>query len=550
MGEMKGLNQFAIASSLWIVLIYNPLAAQQNLGTAPQANLDAADLYSVFHLPVSDSPGTPAGDAALGLQVGMRAQKLGLTAHSAYVAWTVAQTLLARPVPAPSFSPASFTGGYASGLNTFIANSSATYIRVTSDSIELDQPIRINREGVTIDLGAAQIASLSSQPYMVRIEGVHNVILTGGSFTSGNSAILVSKSVGVIVDHTQISGLSGDGIVVTGSSHVMVTHNRISGLGGPGVVIGAGTSLSTVDQNDISNGTGASNWAAGIVVSDRDLDLASNPGAIFGAGGYGPPAEPIFQRLNAPRDSLIAFNHVATNVSSGIYMDGGVRITIFSSTIQGNAKEGMCLDNGATANVVTSNVIQQNGKRWGQTDAVLQLDFVGGRLPDGTAAAKLPGISIDNAMYNVVFANNVSHNFGGGIKMVRTGYFNVLAFNIVDSDNDGVNAYFRFFGIQLGAAPSDVPSPDLDFTGSRGNVVFSNLIRGSNASGIFIQAGSDQNNMIENVIMDAGQFAIESVLHMSNFSRDNWTNLPSQNITNGCCSLETGRPPARRAVLR
>ena len=38
----------------------------------------------------------------------------------------------------------------------------------------------------------------------------------------------------------------------------------------------------------------------------------------------------------------------------------------------------------------------------------LQLDFVDSRLPDGTAAAKLPGMSLDNSLYNVVFANNIS----------------------------------------------------------------------------------------------------------------------------------------------
>ena len=39
----------------------------------------------------------------------------------------------------------------------------------------------------------------------------------------------------------------------------------------------------------------------------------------------------------------------------------------------------------------------------------MKLDFVGeqGRLLDGTPPAKTPGISLDNALYNTVYANHV-----------------------------------------------------------------------------------------------------------------------------------------------
>ncbi|MDP9171283.1 MAG: hypothetical protein M3N54_11750, partial [Acidobacteriota bacterium] len=60
------------------------LSAQpQGLGTAPHPILDAADIYSVFKLPVNDAAGRPPGDAASQTQVGIRARTLGLTSHSA-----------------------------------------------------------------------------------------------------------------------------------------------------------------------------------------------------------------------------------------------------------------------------------------------------------------------------------------------------------------------------------------------------------------------------------------------------------------------------------
>jgi parallel beta-helix repeat protein len=524
---------------------------QQNQGTAPQPSLDASDIYNAYQVPLNDLPGGIATDAASKLQVGERARTLGLTGLSPLEAWKAAPVLLMRPIADPAAPPAVtvFSGTTASALNAAIVNSASLSLRVASAAVSIDQPILVTREGFTLDLGSAQLTGANAQPYMLRIDSARNITVTGGSFTKGNSAILVSKSGNVVVDHTRIAGLTGDGVVVTGSNHVWVSHNRITGMGGPGIVLHTGTTLSTVEQNDISNGTGQSNWMAGILISDRDVDLASDPGAFFDPSGYWPVTEPIRSRVNPPRDNLVAFNHVGTNASSGIYVDGGVRTTIFSNTLLGNAKEGMCLDNGSTANVVSSNVIQQNGKRWGQTDDTLRLDYVSGRLPDGTAAAKLPGISLDNAIYNVIYANNISHNFGGGVKMVRTSFFNIVGLNVIENDNDGANIYFRFFGVEMGAAPGDASSPELDFTPSRGNVIFSNLIRGTHGSGIFLQAGSDGNDVVDNVILDAKDWAIEAVLPMLNTMRNNLTNLPSEN-GRGCCTYTGRRPEPGNPAIR
>jgi hypothetical protein len=225
-------------------------------------------------------------------------------------------------------------------------------------------------------------------------------------------------------------------------------------------------------------------------------------------------------------------------------------MVVFGNYIAGNAKEGICLDNGSTANVVASNIFQHNGKRWGQTDRVLDLDFSLLRLPDGTAASKLPGVSLDNAMYNVVYGNNISHNYGGGIKTVRTSFFNVFAQNIIESNNDGVNDWFRFFGVFLGAIYADAPAPDLDFTASRGNMFLSNTIRGSHSSGFYIQLGCEQNQIFDNVIKDVEVFAFESVLTMDNLFRDNLTDKGSQNVGPECCSFETRRRQSDRSGLR
>jgi hypothetical protein len=125
---------------------------------------------------------------------------------------------------------------------------------------------------------------------------------------------------------------------------------------------------------------------------------------------------------------------------------------------------------------------------------------------------------------------------------VRTGYFNLIGLNTVLNDNDGANARFHFFGIELGAATLDTTSDELDSTPSRGNIVFSNDIRGNHYSGIFFAAGSDLNDVFDNVILDAEQWALESEEPMQNSSLNNLTLIPSRNISAGLSAITTNSP--------
>lgn len=498
---------------------------------APQARLGAINTYTAFKLPPLKEDVLRPQIATLG--VVERAQALGIEASTATDAWQKAEKMFA-PAPAPMAGPAAvFAGEQASALNRLLERNLS--VRVSSAAIEVDEPIRIARDGVSLDLGVAKLQASAAIPYVLRIERAENVILRGGEFAGGDSAILVNISRHVLILDTRIHDLSGSGIVVTHSSRVTISGNRVSAMRGAGVVLHGGTDSSLVERNEIVRNAGASNMAAGVVLSDRSVDLAMRAEALYGADGYWVADEPMVSRMNPPRNNLIALNHLAWNASSGVYADGAVANVIALNTVEGNAKEGMCLDNGSAANVITANGIFENGNRWGESDAVMEEDSIlnGGRLDDGTPAEKVPGISIDNAIYNIVFSNNVAHNFGGGIKIVRTGYFNLIGVNTVLSDNDGASDRFHFFGIELGAATLDATSDELDSTPSRGNIVFSNDIRGSHYSGIFFDTGSDLNDVFDNVILDAQQWALESVEPMSNSSLNNLTVIPSRNISAG-----------------
>jgi hypothetical protein len=512
-------------------------AQAQSSGPAPSAGLGATDVYSEFRLPpLKDWPGGPLAEKTAAPGVVKRARALGFTAGTATEAWREAeQRLSASELPFPDVMTRGvvFSGLRASALNQLLERS--LWVRVSSPTLDIDEPVRITRSGVVLDLGSARIATNRDLPYLIRIEGAGNVALSGGDFEHGNSAILVNRSDEVLIQRTHIHDLAGDGIVVTHSNKVIVRDNQLGALGGSGILLHGGSASGIVERNDVTGDRGASNMSAAIVVSDRDVDLSTGGEALLGPDHYWVIAQPMSRRTNPPHNNLIAMNHLARNASSGVYIDGAATTVIAMNVIEGNAKEGLCLDNGATANVVTLNDVWQNGNRWGESDQVMDKDSIkgAGRLPDGTPAEKVPGISIDNAIYNIVFSNTVTHNFGGGVKVVRTGYFNAIGLNTIRSNNDGASEKFHFFGIELGAAPLDSPTDELDATPSRGNIIFSNVIRGDHYAGIFFAAGSDTNDVFDNLVLDCGTWALESVVSMPNSTLNNLTNRPSRNVDAG-----------------
>ena len=533
------------ASLLAFLLLASPVrpVAAQGVGTPPLADFAFHDLPQAYALPpLKDAASGRLGRDVSHLQVMTRARSLGLDTRSATEAWRQAggQLAAARHAVELARSPGAgevvFAGARASELNALLKSSPTGRVRVTTPRLIVDQPLRIGRDGVRLDFGTAQVVgSDPRQPYIVRVERAHDVTILGGVFSGTGAGVLVSASQGVVIADARFDGLSGEGVVATNAHDLVVWGNGFTRLARAGIILHGSTSGSVVADNDVHDDLGASNWNAAIVVTDRNVDMASDPQSLLGPDHYGVVPQPIPTRRAIPRHNLIAANRIAYNRASGLYFDGAVENVVAGNNIQGNAKEGMCLDNGSTANVVALNTVQQNGRRWGSSDDDLRRDFIGGfgRMPDGSAVAKVPGLSLDNAAYNLVYMNDVTGNYGGGIKMVRTAFFNIIGLNSIVDDNMGQSDRFHFFGVELGAASADVPVPDLDFTPSRGNIVFSNLIRGSHYAGVFFAPGSDLNDLFDNAIFGATNWAIESARKQANSTVNNLTNLHSRNASPG-----------------
>ena len=474
------------------------------------------DLRRLYDLPpLRDGSHDEAGRLARGTQVRQRAERLDLGERTAHEAWSTAADTVAtnrEQLPAllkRSLPRRSFKGTRLSQLGALLAHAGSAHVTVVRPTLVADTSLTISGQEVSVDFAGAVIQAGSTPPaWTIEIRGARNVAVLNAEIAGGANGILVDAGTDVSVVGNELHDLSQNGIVVSGGSHAAIRSNRLHGLQRSGIVLHGGVTDSLLEGNEIHDLTGNSNWHAGVVITGRSRDIAADPAAF---NAYGVAGEAIVDRLRNPSRNVVVGNDIRDGRSSGIYNDGGVANVLMGNDVVGNAKEGICLDNGATANVVTGNTVTANGNRWGQPDEVLAIDSVldEGRAPDGTAIAKVPGISIDNALYNEVHANTVARNFGGGIKMVRTSFFNVISGNVLTDDNRGRSDRFHFFEIELGAAVPDYAARDLDFVGSSGNVVVANQINGDQRSGVYVAAASVQNEFIGNEVNGVAAFEIQ-----------------------------------------
>jgi parallel beta-helix repeat protein len=467
-----------------------------------------------------DGGGSQAAGIARSTQVFQRAQQLNVDGATAQAARAKADatiaadrgilpTLLQQPLPKLTFDGTQF-----SQLSSLIAASGPAHVTVVSKTLQADTPLTITGQSVIVDFSGAAIEAGGQAPvWLVRVVHARNVALMNAKISAGTNGILVDSGSNIAIDGNDVGGLTENGIVVTGaSSNVNIHANQLHDLGRAGIMLDGPVTTASLDGNDVHNLLGPSNWNAGIVLTSRGGDIGADPDTLFSPDHYWAIRQPMVGRLQNPTQNVIIANTIRDGMSSGIYNDGAVANVFLDNRLEGNSKEGICFDYGATANVFSGNHVTNNGNRWGQSDADLALDSVldAGRAADGTSMAKLPGISMDNAMYNDISGNDVVGNSGDGVKMVRTAFFNTVRQNVVVDNNLGENGNFHFFGVELGAAPPDPSGAEVDFVPSSGNTVSGNTIHGRHYAGIFVAAGSVQNDLADNDIAGAEAFPVES----------------------------------------
>ena len=415
----------------------------------------------------------------------------------------------------------SFTGSTASQLNTLIAQSTDAYITIESSTVRMDEPIRM-KSGIALDAAGVTFTGSTDDRVAQAVIAedctnfaLYNLNLTAGCYEYG---IYIIRSNTFTIENCTISNALYKGLVMKGENkNFTIRNNTVSYNGNGAVFLNGNISNGIIAGNDVVDNYGTRNLTAGIVMTSMEIDDYYTAYNEF-------KDEHLYNLLDTPHDIVLYQNNVKHNNSSGIYSDGAYQIYIVENIIYQNDKEGMCLDYGTFGAYVSNNIVKENGGRLRQSDEDLEADFVTafGRLSDGSSPAKLPGISIDNSAYNTIVNNNVTQNYGSGVKMVRSAYRNIIMENSVSDNNKGKSDDFHFFGIEIGhESTPDEPVKGLDFTASYENIVCRNIVTGSNYAGVFLAVESYCNDVFDNTILGSEWYAIECHSNMFNSMPNN-----------------------------
>lgn len=409
-----------------------------------------------------------------------------------------------------------FSGKTAHELNNFIKsfhNNKKVEIILTEKEINLDETINLRSFIIIAGSSTRLIAKELDIAIIgkdVKNTGVKELIIKG----SRKCAIMfISVHKSIIQNISIIKGHDRGVVLRGGSSYIHFEHCKFSGNKRGGIMVQDGSNHIYIRHCEVSGGSTSSNWSAGIVITSL------SPVSEYGIrdefdSNYFFPINLSFKKDTIPFKNIIEASHIHDNQSSGIYIDGGNGNVLVGNYIVNNDKEGICLDFFSVGNIVDSNILSKNGFRKFQSDNDLKNDFVlhFGRLSDGSAVSKLPNISIDNAAYNIIIRNSISDAAGDGIKIVRSGFRNIIGLNSIIDNNAGENSAFYFTGILLGSAGIDVENDTsgIDALPSIENIIFGNTIYGNHKIGVLIDHGCVYNDIYDNIIMkQKGKFVVQ-----------------------------------------
>lgn len=422
-----------------------------------------------------------------------------------------------------------FNGTTASELNAFLEGRSQVRVEVTAAELTLDETIDVPSDVWLSGTDTALTGDGEDNvTYGILIEDAGHAAVSGMQLKSGfDYGIYIINSNQVLIRDNEVANAALKGIcVMDANTQINLINNSVHDNGNGAIFFNGEITGCIIQGNTVYQNRGTRNLTAGIVFSSmivKDKYTAYNEFLD----------EYLYDLKETPNHNVVKDNLIQGNYSSGFYSDGAYMNYVIDNCIEDNEKEGMCLDYGTFGTYVSGNTIRRNGDRNRQTDEDLEADFIlgAGRLADGSSTAKLPGISIDNSAYNIVYNNNINENSGSGVKMVRSGYRNLILSNLITDNNAGENEAYHGFGVELGhASEPDEPVKGLDFTADYENIVARNVISGHHYSGIYIAQDDYCNDLIDNVIMDCEQFSVENFSDYFNSAVGNNTNVGTLNF--------------------
>ena len=186
-----------------------------------------------------------------------------------------------------------------------------------------------------------------------------------------------------------------------------------------------------IRQCRITGSRGPYNWDAGIncMHCSQAVTLQHVPEESH-------EALDLRDKLDTPHCVWIEACEISHCRAQGIYLEGGAQLLIEDCSIHDNNKEGICFDWGTALSYLRCCQLVRNGERAEYDDQTCAIDFLPTQFRDrnGRHYCQLPGVSIDNGYSNTIERNLISANYGGGIKLVRSAFENIIQFNILGAN--------------------------------------------------------------------------------------------------------------------
>ncbi len=412
----------------------------------------------------------------------------------------------------PHANKVTFEGASTSELNSFLESHTNSEIVVQNSSLVANVPIVIpsntslrGNNCLLIPQGSTKAIDVSRKENI----SISGFIMSDKRWEYG---IFIDESKNIIVDNCTIEHAYERALsILYTCENFLIKNCTIQYNDHGGLFICGGSHYGVIEQNIISNNYGSSNAYPGLFMGDFKLPERGSAVSKF----WEPDQTEL---INAPHEMVIFKNVFDNNLSQGIYSHAGWNNYIAENMITNNHKEGTCLDYGTAANYVSNNQYSGNGEREG--------------VDDGEPASnKLPGISLDNACYNIIKGNIFSYNGGSGVKAVRASSRNVIIDNTITNNNRGVSNEGHFFGVELASdmKPDYEGAAGLDFAPCFENIVTRNSITGPHYSGVYLGADDYCNDIFTNIIMGASDVSIETHSTKFNSIIDNIVDKPEFN---------------------
>lgn len=272
-----------------------------------------------------------------------------------------------------------------------------------------------------------------------------------------------------------------------GADNVLIENNEFSNAGWNAIVVSDkhgeeyNTSTNVIIRDNVLASTGQDTIGiygdnSKIIISGNTVRNSGEYGIMLSALRDGVQTR-VDQLVDGPHDIIVADNVVSNSEYCAVYGLGAYRCYITGNTLADSKLEGICLDSGCIGCYFANNEVYGNSKEGG-----------------------LPGVSIDNGIYNIIDGNNIHDNACNGIKLVRTALGNVIVNNICvnNSYSTGGSACA---GISI--EPVEVEAGNLGYLdgfGSDYNVVVNNTVSLGHDFGIMVSNDSATGKCVGNIV--------------------------------------------------